>query len=53
MTKTIDPINEIVRTAKRPFPDAASRPGRARQHRCERRRIKEHMQIQHWMEREF
>jgi len=50
MTKTTDAINEIVRTAKRPFPNAVSRPGKARQHRYERRKIKAYIHFREWQE---
>ena len=48
MTKTTDAINEIVRTPKYPFHNAESQPGKARQHRYERRKVKEYMSLLDW-----
>lgn len=50
MTKTIDALDEIVRTPKHRFPNAESRPGKARQHRYERRKIKEYISLRDWQD---
>lgn len=53
MRKTTDAINEIVRTPSHPFHNAESRPGKARQRRYERRKIKGYLKMQDWREQEF
>lgn len=50
MTKTIIAINQIAYTAKHPFPNAGRRPGKARQHRYERRKIKECIHLRDWQD---
>lgn len=50
MSKTLDTIICILRTAKHPFRHAEDRPTKARQHRYERRKINEHLRACEWRE---
>jgi hypothetical protein len=48
MSKTMDSIANILRASKHPFHQADGRPTKARQHRYERRKIKEHLRVCEW-----
>lgn len=48
MTKTLDVISEIVRSAKHPFRKADDRPVKAQKHRYERRKIREFIRLSDW-----
>jgi hypothetical protein len=50
MSKTMDIIASILRTAKHPFRQAEDRPTKARQHRYERRKIHEHLRVCEWQD---
>lgn len=52
MIKTIDEINNIVRTPKHPFRQAEDPPGKVQQRRYERRKVKEYIKPQNWQERD-
>lgn len=51
MSKTLDTIGSILRTAKHPFRQAEACPTKARQHRYERRKINEHLRGCEWRDR--
>ncbi len=48
MTKSLDVISEIVRSAKHPFRKADDRPAKAHKHRYERRKIREFIRLSDW-----
>ena len=48
MTKTLDHIQESVRSTKHPFRATADRPAKAQKHRYERRKIKQYLQLGEW-----
>jgi hypothetical protein len=48
MNKTMDSIANILRASKHPFRQVDDRPTKARQHRYERRKIKEFLKISEW-----
>ena len=48
MTKSLDVISEIVRSARHPFRKADDRPAKAQKHRYERRKIREFIRLSDW-----
>ncbi len=48
MTKSLDVLSEIVRSAKHPFRKADDRPAKALKHRYERRKIREFIRLSDW-----
>lgn len=48
MSKSVDPISDIVRNPKHSFRKADDRPIKAQKHRYERRKIKEYLKLSDW-----
>ncbi len=49
MTKTLDAINDTIRSSKHPFRQVNDRPDKPKKHRYERRKIKEFIRLSDWV----
>lgn len=45
MTKTMEVLNEAIRSTKHPFPKVGSMPKKAKKHRYERRKVNEYIKL--------
>jgi hypothetical protein len=50
MTKSLDVINDMIRTSKNPFRQAVDRPDKTLKHRYERRKVKQYIHLGDWTE---
>ena len=48
MAKSLESMNEIIRSTKHPFRQLCDRPQKAEKHRYERRKVKQLMQLGDW-----
>lgn len=48
MQKSIDTINDAIRSTKHPFPQVDSQPDKPHKSRYERRKVKEYMRLGDW-----
>ena len=49
MTKTPDVIREAIQNPKHPFRQTATRPGKPRKNRYERRKVREFIRLGEWI----
>jgi hypothetical protein len=50
MKKSVDLIDETIRTVKHPFQQAEARPNKCQKHRYERRKVKEYIRLTDWQD---
>jgi hypothetical protein len=48
MTRTLDAVNETIRSNKHPFRQLGDRPGKPKKNRYERRKVKEFLRSSDW-----
>jgi hypothetical protein len=48
MTRTLDAVNDTLRSNKHPFRALANQPAKAKKNRYERRKIKEFIRVNDW-----
>jgi hypothetical protein len=53
MTKSLETISEAIRDPKHPFSKTHHQPKKERQHRYERRKIKEYLHLEDWLAEEL